>query len=243
MRITATTDVGLRHEQNQDCYKLGRLSDDSYWMILCDGMGGVSSGGEASFITVNYLEQIVKESLLGIVEEDDIKDFMLDAVKRSNSMIYSLAKDMRQIFSMGTTIVLVVVRNNIAHIVHAGDSRAYLITKEHITQITVDHSVVQELLSSGKITKQQAKNHPNRNIITSALGIEPDLKLDYNSVRLREGDYILLCSDGLSNMVEDDEIRKIIHSSDFWRSTKNLVKRALELGGFDNITALLLNVD
>lgn len=243
MRVTASTDVGLRHEQNQDCYKVGRLSDDSYWMILCDGMGGVTSGGEASFITVNYLEQIVKETLLGITDDDEIEDFMVVSIRRSNTLVYSLAKDLQQAYSMGTTIVMAVVRNNTAHIVHAGDSRAYHLTKRGIFQITTDHSVVQELLSSGKITELQAKNHPNKNIITSALGIEPDLKLDVNTIRLSKGDYLLLCSDGLSNMIDEGQISEIIRSSDFFKSTDNLVKKSLDLGGYDNITALLLQND
>ena len=243
MRINASTDVGLRHEQNQDCYKVGRLSDDSYWMILCDGMGGVSSGGEASFITVNYLEQIVKDMLIDIVGDEQIKKFMLESIKRSNKMIYDLAYDMQSMLSMGTTIVMAIVRNATAYIVHAGDSRAYHLSKRNITQLTVDHSVVQELLQSGKITEQQAKNHPNRNIITSALGIEPDLKLDYNEVKLSKGDYLLLCTDGLSNMVDDYAILDIVRDSEFFSSAENLVKNALDRGGFDNVTAILFQQD
>ncbi|MCL1830270.1 MAG: Stp1/IreP family PP2C-type Ser/Thr phosphatase [Oscillospiraceae bacterium] len=243
MRITAATDVGLRHEQNQDCYKIGRLSDDSYWMILCDGMGGVTSGGEASFITVNYLEQIIKEILIGVIGEENIKSFMLDSVKRANTLVFNLARDMQQVFSMGTTIVLAIIRNNDVYIVHAGDSRAYHITKKHISQITTDHSVVQELLASGKITELQARNHPNRNIITSALGIEEDLRLDYNRIRLSKGDSLLLCSDGLSNMADDQKMLSIVRESDFYQSTKNLINYAVDAGGFDNITALLLQAD
>ena len=242
MRITAATDVGLRHEQNQDCYKLGRLSDDSYFMILCDGMGGVSSGGEASFITVNYLEQLIKERLVGL-EKEEIEDFILDAVRRSNTLVYSISKEMEQAYSMGTTIVVAIIRDNDVYIVHAGDSRAYHIVEDDIVQITTDHSVVQELLSSGKITEYQARNHPNRNIITSALGIEPELKLDFNTLKLYVNEYILICSDGLSNMLEDNEILDIVKHQDFYRVADKLIERALDLGGFDNVTALLLQAD
>ena len=243
MRITAGTDAGLRHEQNQDCYKAGRLSDDSYWMILCDGMGGVSSGGESSFITVNYLEQVVKEKLEKLTGGEEIRRFMMESVKRCNSLVFAIAENMGQEYSMGTTIVMAVVRDNAAYIVHAGDSRAYHITNEGILRLTTDHSMVQELLSAGKITELQAKNHPNRNIITSALGVESELKLDFNKVNLSNGDFLLLCSDGLSNMIEDAQIREIVLGSPFYRAADNLIDGALAMGGFDNVTVLLLKAD
>lgn len=243
MRITASTDVGMRHEKNQDCYKAGRLSDDSYWAVLCDGMGGVSSGGEASFIAVNYLEQAIDEALLDLQSEQSVKEFILNAVARCNKLIYDLSADEGNSLTMGTTVVVAIVRNNFAQIVHAGDSRAYHLTRRSIEQLTVDHSVVQELLESGKITEQQARNHPNKNIITSALGVEPEIRIDYNEVKLAKGDMLLLCTDGLSNMMEDSEIANVVKGADFYRAAEGLVKRAVDLGGFDNVTALLLVAD
>ena len=243
MRITAGTDVGMRHEQNQDCYKMGRLGDDTYWMALCDGMGGVSSGGEASFIAVNYIEQAIDEALIDLSGEEKVKEFMLASVRRCNSAIYELTNSEDVSLTMGTTVVAAVIRNSVAQIVHAGDSRAYLVSKKGITQLTTDHSVVQELLESGKISEQQARNHPNKNIITSALGTEAEIRIDYNEVKLAKGDVLLLCTDGLSNMVDDSEIARIIKESSFYRGAENLVKRAVELGGFDNVTALLFRMD
>jgi len=243
MRVTASTDIGMRHEQNQDCYKVGRLKDDSYWAVLCDGMGGVSSGGEASFIAVNYLEQMIDEMLLGLTDQKQIKQFMYDSTKKCNDLIFKLGNDMNRSLAMGTTLVMAIVRNDKAQIIHAGDSRAYHISNRNISRLTIDHSVVQELLMSGSINEQQAKSHPNRNIITSALGIEPELKLDYNEVKLLKGEYLLLCTDGLNNMVTDHEMVDIIRSSEFYRTTDNLIKRALELGGFDNVTAVLLQAE
>lgn len=242
MKITASTDVGKRHEQNQDCYKAGRLSDDTYWMVLCDGMGGVSAGGEASYVAVNCLEQAVNETLLDLISLDDIRKFMERSLTRCNTMIYDLSNDAGNAITMGTTVVMAVVRSGIAQIVHAGDSRAYHISKRQMQQITHDHSVVQELLDTGKITEQQARNHPNKNIITRALGVEANIELDYNELSLAKGDMLLLCSDGLSNMVEDDEILKIVRDSDFYRAADNLVKRAVAYGGFDNVTALLFSL-
>lgn len=243
MRITAGTDAGTRHQQNQDCYKAGRLEDDSYWMVLCDGMGGVSSGGEASFIAVNYLEGAVSDALIDLSGEEQIKEFMLSSVGKCNKKIFDLANDADNNLTMGTTVVFTIIRGGFAQIVHAGDSRAYLVSKKGIQQLTTDHSIVQELLESGKISEQQARNHPHKNIITSALGIEGDVRVDYNEIKLAKNDILMLCTDGLSNMMEDFEIANIIKESDFYRSAENLVKRAVELGGFDNVTAVLFGLD
>jgi len=240
LKITAATDVGCRSKQNQDCYKAGRLSDDTYWAVLCDGMGGVSAGGEASFVAVNYIEDAITESLTEITSSSDVKDFMIDTVQRCNSVVYTLSRDENNRITMGTTIVLAIVRNGVVQIVHAGDSRAYSISKRVIKQITRDHSVVQELLDSGKITPQQAKNHPNKNIITSALGVEEKLKTDFNEFRIRKGDILLICTDGLYNMVSEEDIVNIVKENDFYRSADALIKRAVDEGGFDNITAILL---
>ena len=243
MRVTASTDVGMRHQQNQDCYKAGRLGDDSYWMALCDGMGGVSSGGEASFIAVNYLEQAVTDTLLDLSGEERVKEFMLDVVDRCSKTIFDLANDTDNGITMGTTAVFAIVRSGLAQIVHAGDSRAYLVSKKGITQLTTDHSVVQELYESGKISEQQARKHPHKNIITSALGIDGDVRVDYNETKLAKGDMLLLCTDGLSNMMEDFEIANILRESPFFRGAENLVKHAVELGGFANVTAVVLKME
>ena len=240
MKVTAYTDIGCRHETNQDCYKAGRLSDDTYWVVLCDGMGGVAAGGEASIIAVNYLEEAICESLLDIVSLNDIKDFMIDTIKRCNNVVYTLSRDKDDKITMGTTVVMAIVRNGLAQIVHAGDSRAYHITKKVIKQITHDHSVVQNLLDSKKITEQQARNHPNKNIITSAIGVEATIMLDFNEVKLRKGEMLLICTDGLSNMVSDEDIHEMVKTSDFYKSAETLVKRAVSEGGFDNITAVVL---
>jgi serine/threonine protein phosphatase PrpC len=239
MRITASTDVGLRSEQNQDCYKAGRLGDDSYWIVLCDGMGGVTSGGEASYVCVSYLSQAFSDTLIDLASPVEVQRFMLDAVVKCNEILYNLSSEDDGRIMMGTTVVMACIRNSFVQIVHAGDSRAYHISKRNMNQLTVDHSVVQELLDSGKITEQQAKSHPNKNIITRALGVEKKIVPDYNEIKLSKGDILLLCTDGLTNMVEDSEILSIIRSSEFFRSADNLVKRAVELGGMDNVTAVV----
>ena len=241
LKITASTDVGMRHEQNQDCYKAGRLSDDTYWIVLCDGMGGVSAGGEASFLAVNCLEQALTETLLDMSSPEEVNKFLGITLKRCNQTIWNIANAEGDVITMGTTVVMAVIRNGLAQIVHAGDSRAYVMQKKVLRQITRDHSMVQELLDSGKITEEQARSHSHRNIITRALGVEPEIEVAYNEVSLGRDDVLLLCTDGLSNMVNDDEIQSIIRESNFYRSADNLVKKAVANGGFDNVTAVLFS--
>lgn len=240
LRITASTDAGCRHEENEDFYRAGRLADDTFWVVLCDGMGGVAQGGRASELAAQFLQEEITSKIGGITAPEDVKSFLTDAAERANTMVYEMSRTGGAASAMGTTLVLVTVRSSLAQIVHAGDSRAYLVSKTAIKRLTRDHSIVQELLDTGKITLEQAANHPNKNIITSALGVDSQTRIDYDECKLAKGDSLLVCSDGLSNMLGDDEIAAIIRESDFYDSAEKLVRRAVEAGGFDNITAVVL---
>ncbi len=240
MKITASTDLGCRHTENQDFYRAGRLADDTYWIVLCDGMGGVTDGGTASRMAGEYLQQQIQKNVLDLPTPESIKDFMLDAVRRCNRKIYAFSQEGEAAVTMGTTVVMAIVRQNLVQLVHAGDSRAYLIARGTIRQLTKDHSIVQELLDGGKITAEQALNHPNKNIITSALGVDADTRIDYDECRFAKGDTLVLCSDGLSNMVSETKMIEIVRDEEFYRSAEKLVKRAVDAGGFDNITAVVL---
>ena len=240
MRITANTHPGCRHEENQDHYRAGRLIDDTYWIVLCDGMGGASAGGQASELAVDFLSENIKKHLPDLMSDDDIKNFLLDYAERCNTMILEESQEPDRHVTMGTTVVIAVIRGSAAHIVHAGDSRAYLLQKNNLKQITKDHSIVQELLDCGKITEEQAQNHPNKNIITSALGVDANTKIDYNDVKLGKGEMLLACTDGLSNMISDTDIAVIINNVDFYSAAERLVEKAVEAGGYDNVTAIVL---
>ncbi|MEG0750546.1 MAG: Stp1/IreP family PP2C-type Ser/Thr phosphatase [Oscillospiraceae bacterium] len=242
LRITASTDAGCRHDENEDYYRAGRLSDDTYWIVLCDGMGGVAGGGLASSMAAQFLQREIQRELTDITTADDVKTFLLEAAKRANTEIYERSKRENAGAAMGTTLVMAVVRNNLAQIVHSGDSRAYVVNKTIVRALTHDHSIVQELLDTGKITHEQAVNHPNKNIITSALGVDAQTKIDYDECKLVKGDLFIVCSDGLTNMMSDDELADIVRESDFFDSAEKLVHRAVEAGGFDNITAVVLGV-
>ena len=240
LKITASTDAGCRHEENEDFYRAGRLADDTYWVVLCDGMGGVALGGAASALAAQYLQEEITAKIGTVTAPEDVKTFLLDAAARANTLIYERSKTGGAANAMGTTLVMAAVRGNLAQIVHAGDSRAYLVTKTAIKRLTRDHSIVQELLDTGKITPEQALNHPNKNIITSALGVDTETRIDYDECKLGKGESLLICSDGLSNMVSDDDIATIIRESDFYDSAEKLVRRAVAAGGYDNITAVVL---
>ena len=239
MYITGFTDIGLKYEVNQDCYCAGRINDSLFWMILCDGMGGLAFGERASRSVCESVCEIMRDGLSGINSTSELSDFIVYALKEANRKLIEEQRALPGDTVMGTTAVAAVVRNRDAVIGHCGDSRAYHLQKRSLTQITRDHSVVQDLVDSGKITLEQAMIHPNRNIITNALGVDESLRVDINTVHMRKGDMILLCSDGLSNILAPEEISDILSGSDFFATAEKLVRTALEEGAYDNITALV----
>lgn len=242
LRITAATDVGCRHDVNEDFYRAGRLSDGSCWVVLCDGMGGVDGGGRASELAACMLQNMLVQKLPELSDTAEIKSFLLDAADRANTEVYEQAKNDKTVRTMGTTLVMAVIRNNLAQIVHSGDSRAYAVTKNSIKRLTRDHSIVQELLDSGRITDEQAQNHPNKNIITSAIGVDVSTKIDYDEFKLARGDFFMVCTDGLSNMITDDRMAEMIRTADFYDTAQTLVRSAVDAGGYDNITAVVIEV-
>ncbi len=241
MKLTASTDLGCKHTENQDFYRAGRLRDDTYWIVLCDGMGGVAEGGRASKMAGEYLQREIQKRVTDLLTPEAVRAFLLETVKRCNEQIYAVSHENgTTAITMGTTVVAAIVRDGLAQIVHAGDSRAYLIQKNGIKQLTKDHSIVQELLDSGRITAEQATNHPNKNIITSALGVDTDTRIDYDEHKFAKGDILILCSDGLSNMLSDARIFEIVTDNEFYRVADKLVQSAVQAGGYDNITAVVL---
>lgn len=243
MKITACTDLGCKHTENQDFYRAGRLSDDTYWIVLCDGMGGVAEGGRASKMAGEYLQSEIQKHVVDLLTPEAVRSFMMQAVQRCNMRIYEEShKNGEKMITMGTTVVMAIVRDSLAQIVHAGDSRAYVIQKNGIKLLTKDHSIVQELVDSGRITPEQAANHPNKNIITSALGVDTETQIDYDEHKFAKGDVLLLCSDGLSNMVSDARLYEIVTDNEFYRVADKLVQSAVKAGGYDNITAVVLGV-
>ena len=239
MIISGCTDIGCRYEENQDCYRAGKLGENLFWLLICDGMGGLALGGKASRLAASFIGERLQKELVDLADVADISAYLTELIARCNKEVRKQGMLLAE-GSMGTTVVVAVVRGQDAVIAHCGDSRAYHLQKRQFRRVTRDHSVVQELLDAGRLTEEQAMHHPNKNIITSALGVDTDAKIDIDTLRLQKGDILLLCSDGLSNMVSDGEMEQLLRDTEFYSAARVLVDNAVQAGGFDNITAVLL---
>lgn len=239
LRIIGKTDIGKVRENNQDDFAYGLLPDGAAWAVVCDGMGGASGGSVASSIAVHAISEGIESQYTGQSDEKSIQELLLGVLKQANEQVYKKSRDDISLHGMGTTVVACLAKNDTAFIGHAGDSRAYLIKSESLEQLTVDHSVVQEMVDKGQITQEEAQNHPNKNLITRALGVESTLKIDFGAYHFPEGTGVLLCSDGLSNLVDREAIVKAF-GDHFDQAAEDLIGLANENGGTDNITAVIV---
>lgn len=240
MKSFAVTDIGRKRTVNQDCVyntddKTGRFSN---LYIVADGMGGHNAGDMASRICVETVCSSIAESELitpvSILEE---------AVRKSNKRVIEVAATSPEYEGMGTTLVISTILDGVLYVANIGDSRLYVL-RDSLEQITEDHSLVEEMVKSGELAKENVRSHPNKNIITRALGIGPDVEADYFQFEVMENDIILMCSDGLTNMVEDIDIEYTIKSSrdNPQKAMMELLSKANEAGGKDNITVLVVKV-
>ena len=244
MNFFAQTDKGKIRKINEDSY-FARCYENSHLLaVVADGMGGHNGGKFASELAI----KVISESFDAFSQTKDvssprkIKQNMISAIKTANKQIFDKANKVDELSGMGTTVVMCYVKDNTAYVLNIGDSRLYLLNNS-ITQITKDHSYVNELVEHGVLNIEDAKNHPQKNLITRALGTEKDVDADLYEVKIQKGDALLLCSDGLSNMLNDEEILNVIKDdSNFEISIKKLIDSANKNGGKDNITAILVNV-
>lgn len=242
MKIVAKTDKGLVRENNQDAYAVGELPGEVAWAVVCDGMGGAAGGNIASALAVKVISDKITSSYNEKMRDSSIKNLLDSAITAANIEVYDMAYSRHDLKGMGTTVVAVVVRDNVAHIAHAGDSRAYIVNKDGVEQITVDHSLVQNLVDRGEITKEEAEHHPNKNVITRALGVDKRIDVDFSEVDLQENETLILCTDGLSNCVNNAEIADDIKDGQYYAFADRLVKRANKNGGNDNITVVAIAI-
>ncbi len=240
MKSYSATDVGRKRKINQDSIfasdkPVGNLPN---LYIVADGMGGHNAGDFASRYTVNT----VREYIAGSREKNPIK-LINEAIQLANRGILKEAAEHSEMYGMGTTIVVTTIIDEYAYTANVGDSRLYLYDGE-LKQITRDHSLVEEMVRLGEITEEDAKTHPDRHIITRAVGAAEEVNVDFFDYQMSPDCTILMCSDGLSNMVEDDEIRKIIAGpSDLIEKTKELIDEANQNGGKDNIAVVIVKPD
>ena len=241
MKIYSNTDIGLVRETNQDACAGAVLSDNRAWAAVCDGMGGAAGGNIASSLAVQKISENMSADGLGECNDEEVKERMSAAISEANAAIYSMARQQEELRGMGTTVVLAVVREETILVAHAGDSRAYLISPEHeVRQITVDHSMVQELLDKGDLTEEQAQEHPQKNIITRALGVLPSVEVDYSMAHLPPKARLLICTDGLSNSVSTRQISELSQKLDAQDFCDELIVLANDAGGRDNITVVVI---
>lgn len=234
------SDSGKVRSTNQDAYHIAIISDDVAWSVVCDGMGGASGGNVASLVAVGALSENINKNFNIEMQDESIKNMLIGALTNANVLVNQKSHQNSELNGMGTTAVLSFIKNNSAHIVHAGDSRAYFISGDSITQITRDHTMVQYLVDTGEITSEEAKTHPKKHLITRALGVQETLDAEYNYVEINSNDKIIMCSDGLTNLVEPDEILKIVTENHIDKAIDLLVELANERGGTDNITVVIM---
>lgn len=244
MILAAKSNVGKVREENQDAYRFKIIGDHIAYGIVCDGMGGANGGKLASQTAVEVICEIIDQFFEIESEPYQITTLLRRTIRQANDKIYELAQQDPALQGMGTTLVIAIIVRNDVYIANVGDSRAYLFFGEAIQQISVDHSAVQELVEQGKITRDEAKKHPRKNIITRALGVDSVVEFDYFTYNFLVGDRILLCSDGLSNYCDDEILLSIINGPEpLTKKVDLLIDYANEQGGRDNITALLIQHD
>lgn len=240
MRIWGITDTGLVRRENQDAYATAVIADCTV-AVVCDGMGGTNGGQTASTIAVDTFLNTLRAALTAGMSWQQIRDIALDGVAKANRAIRQRAEEDETLANMGTTLVCAVCRDGEAMLFNVGDSRGYFISDEGIRQITRDHSVVENMVERGDITPAQARRHPRRNLITRALGPDAEVEADSFSVSWQQGDFILLCTDGLVNTVTDQEMLfEVMHESDLDQCLERLLAAAKEQGAPDNVTVVLL---
>lgn len=236
----ARTDIGKAREINQDYYSIPKSEDSLQIFILADGMGGYNGGEVASSLAAesarNYIEnnfdkmEHTKENILELVKS---------AIEYANMVVFEKSKLDPELSGMGTTLDICFIYNNKIYIGHVGDSRIYRIRKELIRKLTKDHSYVQQLVEDGKITREEANHHPKKNMLTKALGCTAYVEPDIRARNLEAGDILVMCSDGLTNMVEEKEIYQRVKENPE-TAPKVLVDLANEAGGYDNITVITI---
>jgi protein phosphatase len=240
----SVTHQGMIRKENQDSFRLLLSGDTPPVGVVCDGMGGNVGGLEAGQIAAETFLHTLMPLLHENLEAEERSVLIQQAVSRANRAILQRVKAQPELEGMGTTLVAAVFfRDGAAQIANVGDSRAYYITEDGITRITRDHSVVEDMVSRGDITPEQARSHPKKNLITRALGTMQHVKCDQFTVSVREGEYILLCSDGLVSTMADQEILyEVVHGGTPETCCGRLLEIALTRGAPDNVTVILVRV-
>ena len=243
MQSWGLSDQGCVRKQNQDAYHIEHLDRNTQLCVVCDGMGGAKSGNIASSLAIDVFVQEIKRSWSASMKKPEIEQMLRSAVKLANFTVFDQSMQFEEFDGMGTTLVAVLVRGRHATVVNVGDSRAYQVGRNGICQVTRDHSLVQMMVERGELTPEMARTYPGKNFITRAIGTEPMVRCDVYHLELDKGDCLLLCSDGLSNMMDDQEILfEVVHGVNKQYCCQRLLDIAKNRGAPDNVTSILIMV-
>lgn len=238
MEIFAKTHIGMVRKNNEDFFA---YDEDLNFFVVADGIGGHNAGEVASELACSIILENFRRHYKTYSHKLPL--LLSKSIDKANKAVYMKSLENENFKGMGTTITLGILSEGIVYIAHVGDSRMYLIRGSEIKQVTVDHTLVNKLLDNGSISQEEAKNHPNKNIITKAVGYDEKLVIDIFELETIDEDTLLLCSDGLTDAVSDDEILKIVNAnSNYDLVCENLISKANESGGPDNITVMLIKI-
>ena len=243
MQYWGLTDPGCVRKQNQDAYQIEELDRNTLLCVVCDGMGGAKSGNIASSLAIDVFVEEIRRTWTPAMDQEKVDQMMLSAAKLANFTVYDQAQQFPEFDGMGTTLVALLIKGKKATVANVGDSRCYGLSRRGIVQITRDHSLVQMMVDRGDLTPEMAKTYPGKNFITRAIGTEPVVDCDLFHHKLERGDCLLLCTDGLCNMMDDQEILfEVVHGVNKPKCCERLLEIAKNRGAPDNVTSVLIQV-
>ena len=241
MQSWGLTDPGCVRKQNQDAYQIVKLDRNSLLCIVCDGMGGAKSGNIASTLAMDVFVEEVRRTWKPGITQQTLEQMLRGAVKLANFTVFDQAQQFEEFDGMGTTLVAALISGNRVTVVNVGDSRAYKVDGDGITQVTRDHSLVQMMVDRGELSPEIARTYPGKNFITRAIGTESMVECDLYHLDVKKGDFLLLCSDGLSNMMDEQEMLfEIVHGVKKQHCCQRLLNIAKNRGAPDNVTSILI---
>ena len=243
MQCWGISDPGCVRPQNQDAFQIEQLDRNSTLCVVCDGMGGAKSGNIASTLAVDVIVEEVRRTWTPGITQYKLEQMLRAAVKLANFTVYDQAQQFEEFAGMGTTLVAALIHGQRVTVVNVGDSRAYKVDSDGIRQVTRDHSLVQMMVHRGELSPEVARTYPGKNFITRAIGTESMVECDLYHLDVRKGDYLLLCSDGLSNTMDEQEMLfEIVHGVKKQHCCQRLLNIAKNRGAPDNVTSILIMI-
>ena len=240
MQYWGITDPGCVRSQNQDAYQMEQLDKNTLLCVICDGMGGAKSGNIASTLAIDVFVQEVRRSWSSDMDQEQTDQILQGAVKLANFTVYDQSRQLEEFEGMGTTLVAALIHGKQVTLVNVGDSRAYRVNRDGVRMLTTDHSLVQLMVEHGELTPERARNYPGKNYITRAIGTESVVLCDIFHLDVDKGDCLLLCSDGLSNMLDDQEMLfEVVHGVNKQYCCQRMLDIAKNRGAPDNVTCIL----